>query len=167
MGIAIPMLDLMFFLTETVDNPRHVGAVQIFRLPKRGGAARVREIVDAYRRMKPQPPFNRVPVLRTGCRSGAKSSRSTAVITCCTCRCRRPARTSSYQLVADLHAPMLERHRPGWKVYVIEGLAGNRFAMYHKVHHALVDGESGMAIMQRSLSTTARDRRIRVRSVPA
>ena len=67
MPTTIPMLDLMFFLTETVDNPRHVGAVQIFRLPQRGGAARVREIVDAYRRTKPQPPFNRVPIFqRTG-----------------------------------------------------------------------------------------------------
>jgi hypothetical protein len=49
MPTPIPMLDLMFFLSESVDNPRHVGAVQIFRLPKRGGAARIREIVEAYR----------------------------------------------------------------------------------------------------------------------
>ena len=66
-----------------------------------------------------------------------------------------------HELIADLHAPMLERHRPGWKVYVIEGLAGGRFAIYHKVHHALVDGESGMAILRRSLADSPRDRRIR------
>ena len=56
---------------------------------------------------------------------------------------------------------MFERHRPGWKMYVIDGLAGNRFAIYHKVHHALVDGESGMAILRKSLATSPRDRRIR------
>jgi WS/DGAT/MGAT family acyltransferase len=66
-----------------------------------------------------------------------------------------------HELIADLHAPMLERHRPGWKVYVIEGLADGRFAIYHKVHHALVDGESGMAILRRSLADSPRDRRIR------
>ena len=66
-----------------------------------------------------------------------------------------------HELIADLHAPMLERHRPGWKLYVIEGLEGGRFAIYHKVHHALVDGESGMAILRKSLSTSPRDRRIR------
>ncbi len=66
-----------------------------------------------------------------------------------------------HELIADLHAPMLERHRPGWKIYVIEGLAGGRFAIYHKVHHALVDGESGMAILRRSLAESPRDRRIR------
>jgi hypothetical protein len=30
MGIAIPMLDLMFLLTENHDNPRNVGGVLIF-----------------------------------------------------------------------------------------------------------------------------------------
>jgi hypothetical protein len=37
MGIPIPMLDLMFFLTENQDNPRHVGAVLIFQRRRRGG----------------------------------------------------------------------------------------------------------------------------------
>jgi diacylglycerol O-acyltransferase / wax synthase len=163
MTTAIPMLDLMFFLTESVDNPRHVGAVQIFRLPPRGGAARVREIVDAYRRMKPQPPFNRVPVFQ---RTGMPQWREVDAVDSRyhVMHLALPAPGTDeqlHQLVADLHAPMLERHRPGWKVYVIEGLAGNRFAIYHKVHHALVDGESGMAILERALSTSAGDRKIR------
>ena len=37
MSTPIPMLDLMFFLTESVENPRHVGSVLIFK-PPRGGA---------------------------------------------------------------------------------------------------------------------------------
>ena len=53
MANTIPMLDLMFFLTETQDNPRHVGSVLIFRKPRRGGDRTVREIVDASRRAKP------------------------------------------------------------------------------------------------------------------
>jgi WS/DGAT/MGAT family acyltransferase len=163
MPTTIPMLDLMFFLTESVDNPRHVGAVQIFRLPKRGGAARVREIVTAYRRMKPQPPFNRVPVFQ---RAGLPQWREVESIDSRyhVLHLSLPSPGTDeqlHQLIADLHAPMLERHRPGWKVYVIEGLSGDRFAMYHKVHHALVDGEAGMAIIERSLATSARDRRIR------
>jgi hypothetical protein len=66
-----------------------------------------------------------------------------------------------HEVIADLHAPMFERHRPGWKMYVIDGLADNRFAIYHKCHHALVDGESGMAILRNSLATSPRDRHIR------
>ena len=163
MAVPIPMLDLMFFLTETQDNPRHVGAVQIFQLPARGGAKRVREIVDAYRRIRPQAPFNRVPVFQ---RAGLPQWHDVETFDSRyhVFHLALPAPGSDeqlHQLVADLHGPMLERHRPGWKVYVIEGLAGNRFAMYHKVHHALVDGESGMQILEHSLATTARDRRIR------
>ncbi len=60
----IPMLDLMFFLTESVENPRHVGSVLIFRpLRGRDGRRIAREIVAAYRETAPRPPFNRIPVL--------------------------------------------------------------------------------------------------------
>jgi WS/DGAT/MGAT family acyltransferase len=156
------MLDLMFFLTETVDNPRHVGSVLIFKRP-RGGRDTVHEIVAAYRATKPLPPFNRIPVFR---KSGMPVWQEVERIDPShhVLHLALPAPGSDrqlHELIADLHAPILERHRPGWKVYVIEGLAGNRFAIYHKVHHALVDGESGMAILRRSLADSPGDRRIR------
>ena len=40
---------------------------------------------------------------------------------------------------------------------VIEGLSGNRFAIYTKIHHSLVDGFTGMRILQRGLATTPDD----------
>lgn len=46
--------------------------------------------------------------------------------------------------VARIHARPLDRRRPLWEVYVIEGLARGRMAMYSKVHHAMIDGISGM-----------------------
>jgi WS/DGAT/MGAT family acyltransferase len=163
MSTPIPMLDLMFFLTETVDNPRHVGSVLIFERPRRGGANVVREIVEAYRRARPQPPFNRIPVFRKAglpvWQEVENVDTSQHVL-----HLALPSPGSNeqlHQLIADLHAPMLERHRPGWKVYVIEGLEGGRFAIYHKCHHALVDGESGMRILRRSLAESPGDRRIR------
>lgn len=163
MATPIPMLDLMFFLTESVDNPRHVGSVLIFRKPRRNRATIVQEIVDAYRRVKPEAPFNRIPIFRkTGMPlwqevdqfDTSHHIRHIAL----------PAPGSNQQLhelIADLHAPILERHRPGWKLYFIDGLAGDRFAVYHKCHHALVDGESGMAVLRQSLSERASDRTIR------
>ena len=160
---TIPMLDLMFFLTETQDNPRHVGSVLIFQKPKRGGDRITREIVEAYRRAKPVAPFNRVPVFKA---VGLPEWREVDSIDPShhVLHLALPAPGSNeqlHELIADLHAPMFERHRPGWKMYVIDGLAGDRFAIYHKVHHSLVDGESGMAILRRSLATSPRDRRIR------
>jgi len=162
-GLAIPMLDLMFFLTEDQANPRHVGAVLIFRRARRGGAEVVREIVEAYRHAVPVPPFNRIPVLR---RAGLPEWRELNQFDMDwhVQHLTLPAPGSDAQLdelVAELHAPMLERNRPGWRVYVIEGLQRNRFAIFIKVHHSLVDGESGIALIHRSLSRSARDRRIR------
>jgi diacylglycerol O-acyltransferase len=159
----IPMLDLMFLLTESVDNPRHVGAVLLFRKPERGGGGVVRQIVEAYRAAKPKAPFNRVPVFR---KAGLPRWREVEHVDAGqhVLHLALPAPGSDrqlHELLADLHAPMLDRHRPGWKVYVIDGLEGNRFAVYHKCHHSLVDGESGMEILRRSLSESASDRTIR------
>ena len=138
---TIPMLDLMFFLTETQDNPRHVGSVLIFQKPRGGGDRTTRQIVDAYRRAKPQPPFNRIPVFRkVGLPVWKEVESFDPAHHVLHLALPSPGSNEQlHELIADLHAPMFERHRPGWKMYVIDGLAGDRFAIYHKVHHALVD----------------------------
>jgi WS/DGAT/MGAT family acyltransferase len=139
-----------------------VGSVLILKRP-RGGRDTVREIVAAYRATKPLPPFNRIPVFRkSGMPLWQEVERIDPSHHVLHLALPSPGTDQQlHELIADLHAPILERHRPGWKVYVIEGLAGNRFAIYHKVHHALVDGESGMAILRRSLADSPRDRHIR------
>ncbi len=51
--------------------------------------------------------------------------------------------------VARLHSRPLDRSKPLWEAYVIEGLHNvpgvppGSFALYTKVHHALIDGEAG------------------------
>ena len=50
-------------------------------------------------------------------------------------------------LVAELHAILLDRKRPLWRYYLIEGLEGGGFAVYAKVHHAAMDGVAGMGTL--------------------
>jgi WS/DGAT/MGAT family acyltransferase len=56
-------------------------------------------------------------------------------------------------LVSRLHGTPLDFHRPPWEAHFIEGLEGNRMAIYFKVHHSLIDGYTGMRLLVRSLST--------------
>jgi WS/DGAT/MGAT family acyltransferase len=60
-------------------------------------------------------------------------------------------------LVSRLHSNKIDFHRPPWEVHFIEGLEGGRFAIYFKVHHALVDGFTGMRLLVRSLSADEAD----------
>jgi len=48
-------------------------------------------------------------------------------------------------LIAELHMMRLDRARPLWQYHLIEGLEGGGFAVYLKVHHADMDGVSGIA----------------------
>src|ERR1700756_5281511 len=44
------------------------------------------------------------------------------------------------ELVGAIASTPLDRSRPLWEMYVAEGLADNRIAIIHKVHHVLADG---------------------------
>lgn len=61
-------------------------------------------------------------------------------------------------LVSRLHSHSIDFHRPPWEVHFIEGLEGGRFAIYFKVHHALIDGYTGIKILSRSFSTNPDER---------
>lgn len=51
------------------------------------------------------------------------------------------------ELAGRVFAQQLDRDKPLWEVWLVEGLEGDRFAMLSKTHHALVDGISGVDII--------------------
>lgn len=62
--------------------------------------------------------------------------------------------------VAKLHAELLDRNRPLWMFYVIEGLASGEVAWYSKIHHATLDGAAGVQLATALLDATRVPRRV-------
>lgn len=51
-----------------------------------------------------------------------------------------------HDLVARLGSRPLDKTRPLWEMYLVEGLSGNRIALYTKSHQALVNGMAALEI---------------------
>ena len=64
------------------------------------------------------------------------------------------------ELVGRLHSNFLDRSRPLWEFYVIDGLADGHVAIYTKMHHAAVDGGAGMVLTQMMYDTTPVPRKV-------
>lgn len=52
------------------------------------------------------------------------------------------------ELMAEVMATELDRRRPLWELWVVDGLDGGRWALIAKVHHCLVDGVAGMVLFE-------------------
>jgi len=50
------------------------------------------------------------------------------------------------QYVARLHSTLLDRSRPLWEFFIIDGLKSGQIGLYTKVHHAGIDGQAGVEV---------------------
>ena len=58
------------------------------------------------------------------------------------------------ELISRIHGRPMDRERPLWEVYVIEGLANGLVALYIKIHHCTIDGVSGAEMTSTLLDTS-------------
>jgi diacylglycerol O-acyltransferase / wax synthase len=143
-------LDASFLFAEHRTAAMHVGAVMTFALPERGPLdldalveliGRRLPLVPRYRqKVRDVPGHLGLPVwvddpgfdLAFHVRRSALPAPGTEQVL--------------RELVGRLLARQLDRSRPLWEVYLIEGLADGRFAVVTKTHHAMVDGLASMDI---------------------
>lgn len=160
--------DSMFLIAESREHPMHVGGLQLFEPPEGvSGPEFLRDIHEAMVAQTDfQPTFRKHPgTLFGGIANLAWAEddevdldyhlRRSALPT--------PGRVRDLlELTSRLHGSPLDRHRPLWEAHLIEGLNDNRFAVYVKFHHALIDGVSAVKLTQRTLSTDPADDAVRV-----
>ena len=149
--------DSMFLIGESREQPMHVGSLQVFELPDGADTGLLRTTLqDLLTQTDVAPLFRRRPYRSMGTLGQwawtddedvdlEHHVRHSAL--------PQPGRVRELlALVSRLHGTPLDRQRPLWEVNLIEGLEGNRFAVYTKLHHAVMDGISGMRLLQRALS---------------
>ncbi|WP_278261011.1 wax ester/triacylglycerol synthase family O-acyltransferase [Nocardia sp. AG03] len=153
----IAPLDALFLLAESREHPMHVGSLQLFEPPEDAGPNYLREFRDILLADKTfRPTFRKRPATWLGAPQLAWTQDAEIDLDFHVQRSALPAPGTMGQLLdhaSGLHSALLDRHRPLWELHFVEGLADGRFALYSKMHHALIDGVSAQRLLRRTLST--------------
>lgn len=160
--------DAIFLLGESREHPMHVGGLQLFEPPPGAGRGFVPDLYKSLTAQRDfQPTFRKHPASFVGGIANLSWSYDDGDDVDVDYHVRRSALPSPkrvrelLELTSRWHSSLLDRHRPLWETHIVEGLKDGRFAIYTKVHHALIDGVSAQKLMQRSLSTDPDDFEIR------
>jgi WS/DGAT/MGAT family acyltransferase len=159
----MPFSDSMFLLAESREHPMHVGGLQLFRKPDGADPDYLRSLRDDLLKDDDIPELFRRrparPVNTAGYLAWARDEdvdldyhfRHSAL--------PQPGRIRELlELTSRWHGTLLDRHRPLWEIHLVEGLQDGRFAMYNKIHHALMDGVSALRHLRRAERPVARSR---------
>jgi WS/DGAT/MGAT family acyltransferase len=154
----ISPLDAAWLLLESRDTPMHVGGLFEFTKPPDAGPDFLAVTLESMRQERAVPPpwnlklvdgpliGHRLPVMREEKDVDLDYHVRHSAL---------PHPGSQRELgilVSRLHSNQLDLHKPLWEIHLIEGLEGNRFAIYMKMHHSLIDGVSGIRLILRTLS---------------
>ncbi len=144
-------LDALFLHLETLETPMHVASLHLFDLPEgyRGDfhanlkqqVARRHHLVPLFRRRLRTLP------LAIGNPVWVEDADVDLDYHIRRVRLPRPGTHAQMEAcAARIHATLMDRCRPLWEAYVIEGLQTGQIGLYMRVHHAVLDGAAGMAL---------------------
>lgn len=150
---ALSPTDSAFLWMETRNQPMHVAGLNIYTPPPGSGPDYVSKLLaDWAKYPKAIAPFNLRPVLKMGLWYWEEDDDFELDYHLRHLALPQPGRIRELlAMVSRLHGNLLDRNRPLWETYVIEGLPGGRFATYSKIHHALVDGVTGARMAANSM----------------
>jgi len=159
-------IDAAFLHLESPEMPMHVGSLHVLELPEgyagdyfedvKASLAQRLHLADVFTRKLALMPFdlsNPVWVEDEDIDLDYHVRHITLP--------KPGSNTQLQQYVARLHSSLLDRSRPLWEFFVIDGLRSGEVALYIKVHHARLDGQAGIALGRAILDTEPTGRRIK------
>ncbi len=155
MAERLTTLDASYLYLEDAGAPMHVSGVLVLE-PVEGGLDALADLVEARLPLVPRYRQRVVPVPGRLANpvwaddpdfDVAYHVRQSAVP-------RPGTQAQLLDLVSRVTSRPLDRRRPLWEVYLVEGLAEGRVAVVTKTHPALVDGLGAVDIAQVLLDTT-------------
>ncbi len=149
--------DAFFLQIEGENAPMHIGLLNRFKLPKGKGLEFIQGIVDTARNTPVnQAPFNlKLAKTSLGKWNAAWETADEIDIDYHVRHSALPQPGGERELavlISRLHSIPLDKSRPLWEMHIIEGFADGTFALYAKMHHALIDGVAGSRMLQKSMS---------------
>ena len=140
-------VDASFLTNETSSSHMHVGAVLVFE----GPPPRYVDLVEHVRgRLHQVPRFRQrlvVPPLEAGRPLWADDVNFNLTYHLRHTALPEPGGEEALKrLVGRVFSQQLDRSKPLWELWLVQGMERNRFAILTKTHHAMVDGISGVDI---------------------
>jgi WS/DGAT/MGAT family acyltransferase len=159
--IPINAIDASWLAIDSEDTPMHVGSLQIFSLPESFPETFLRDEVERMKAGEVVSPWN-LKLTKSGILGRLLSpswSEDKAIDINYHVRHSALPKPGGERelgiLISRLHSNHMDFHRPLWECHFIEGLENNRFAIYTKIHHSLVDGVNGIRLVERTLADSA------------
>ncbi|MEO6361932.1 MAG: wax ester/triacylglycerol synthase family O-acyltransferase [Caldimonas sp.] len=163
----LSIVDGAFLHLESAEMPMHVGSLNLFEAPAGYSGSGYYEAVKAHvaRRMHLAAVFTRKLALMPFDLANPVWIHDDDIDLDYHVRYMvlpKPGTIEQLEaLAARLHSMLLDRSRPLWEFYIIEGLADGRIGFYGKVHHAAVDGQAGVALGTSIFDLTAEPRAVK------
>jgi diacylglycerol O-acyltransferase len=156
-------VDTSFLLAEDRQMPMHTGGLMLFKYPEGVHEEWLHETLSANGDPEAvQYPFNQKlvwPLRRLGLPHWITDHQLDTHYHIRHSALPKPGRyREMFRLVSRLHATRLHRDRPLWEAHIIEGVEGDRFALYVKTHHSMIDGVGAMRMLRACLSSNPDER---------
>lgn len=159
----LKLLDSGWLTMETPQTPMHVAGLMLLKVPEDAGPDYMQNMLRWMTESKEvSAPFNKrlASILPMNLDASWMTDQDVDLdYHIRHAALPKPGRVRELlALVSRIHAQHMDKNHPLWECYLIEGLEGNRFAIYFKIHHSLVDGVAGMRMVQSRLARSPHEK---------